>query len=115
MVNIRNEIKETRIYRIPKQLGVDPIDLFIDWYGDEKSQVTIRCWDTAWTAYWGGHWDEKVERFLVDEKRIGYLVNSFSRTHNTRETKWLRNIMASVQEHLKQLGFEKAKADEEEN
>ena len=47
------EIKEIRTHHIPAQDGVDPIDVFIVWYGCCKSQVTIRCWDKAWTAYWG--------------------------------------------------------------
>lgn len=41
------EIKETRIYRIPSQNNIDPIDLFVTWYGEHRSQVVIRCWDKS--------------------------------------------------------------------
>ena len=94
------EVKEVRIHHVPAQDGVDPIDLFIVWYGEHKSQVTLRCWDHAWTAYWGGHWEERVEPFLSKHATIGYLVNSFSRTQSPREKKWLRQILESIRKYL---------------
>ena len=97
------EIKEIRTHHIPAQDGVDPIDVFIVWYGEHKSQVTIRCWDKAWTAYWGGHWEEKVEKFLSEHAGVGYLVNSFSRTRSRTEQKWLREILESIRKYLKNI------------
>lgn len=95
------EIKEVGTHHIPAQDGVDPIDVFIVWYGGCKSQVTIRCWDKAWTAYWGGHWEEKVEKFLSEHAGIEYLVGSFSRTRSRTEQKWLREIIESIRKYLK--------------
>ncbi|CAM0618814.1 hypothetical protein V7I38_02625 [Acinetobacter baumannii] len=101
------EIKETRIYRIPSQNNIDPIDLFVTWYGEHRSQVVIRCWDKAWTAYWGGHWVEEVERFLLMDN-IEYLVTSLARTRAHQERNWLKNIIKSIQQYLKAQGFEVA-------
>jgi len=97
------DIKEVRTYHIPAQDGVDPIDLFIVWYGECKSQVTIRCWDQAWTAYWGGHWEEKVENFMSTHTGVDYLVTSFSRTRSTTERKWVRQIVESIRKHFKSI------------
>lgn len=97
------EIKEIRTHHIPAQDGVDPIDVFIVWYGGCKSQVTIRCWDKAWTAYWGGHWEENVEKFLTEHTEIEYLVTSFSRTRSRTEQKWLREILESIRKYLKNI------------
>ncbi|MHA3090825.1 hypothetical protein [Acinetobacter brisouii] len=102
------EPKETRIYHIPSNNGVDPINLFVLWYGENKSQVVIRCWDHAWTAFWGAHWVEQVERFMLMDN-VSYLVNSFSRTRTKREEKWLKDIILSIQEFLKEQGFVEVK------
>lgn len=97
------EVKEVRVHHIPAQNSVDPIDVFIVWYGECKSQVTIRCWNQAWTAYWGGHWDERVEKFILENADIDYLVTKFSRTRSNVERKWLREIIESVREYLKSI------------
>lgn len=100
------EVKEVRIHHIPAQDGVDPIDVFIVWYGEHKSQITIRCWDQAWTGYRGGHWYEQAEKYLtecVDKGLIDHLVSLFSRTQSHKERKWLKNIIGSIHKHLKSI------------
>ncbi|WEI04060.1 hypothetical protein PYR78_03045 [Acinetobacter johnsonii] len=103
------EVKEVRTHHIPAQTGVDPIDLFIVWYGEHKSQITIRCWDSAWTGYRGGHWTEKAENYLIeciDEGMTDHLVQLFSRTRSPREIKWLTQILGSIHKYLKELDKE---------
>lgn len=98
------EIKEVRTHHIPAQDGVDPIDVFIVWYGDCKSQVTIRCWDKAWTGYRGGHHTPRVEDYLVDCVEKGmtdHLVMLFSRTMQNSELSWLTKIIKNIHKHLK--------------
>ncbi|MCH7308380.1 hypothetical protein MMO38_09550 [Acinetobacter sp. NIPH 1852] len=103
------EIKEVRIHHIPAQNGVDPIDVFIAWYGEHKSQITIRCWDCAWTGYRGSHWTEKVEKYLVncvDEGMTDHLVQLFSRTRSAKEIKWLTKIIGNIHQYFKCLESE---------
>lgn len=106
-----NTVKQTRIYRVPAQKGVDPIDIFIDWYGDSQSRVTVRCWDSAWTNYWGAHGDEEVERFLVDSDAC-YLADKFRKTKSTRELKWLTEICESIQFFFQENGIGKNEENE---
>ena len=106
------EVKETRIHRIPAQHGVDPIDVFIDWYGEDKSQVTLRCWNQAWTYYWGAHGHKDVEHFLV-ETGADYKANCFTRAtgQKQREVMWLEKIFHSLEAFLKERGFGGVKKD----
>lgn len=100
------EVKEVRVYHIPAQDGVDPIDLFIVWYGGCKSQITIRCWDHAWTGYRGGHWTERVENYLidcVDNGMTDHLAYLFARTSRKTELKWLTRIIGSIHKYLKSI------------
>ena len=103
------DIKEVRSHHIPAQNKVDPIDIFICWYGEDKSQVTIRCWDSAWTAFRGGHSSEKVEKYLLDCLEMGlddHLVELFSRTRSPREIKWLTRIFNNIHLYLKDLDLD---------
>lgn len=109
-----SKVQEVRVYHIPERVGIDAIDLFIVWYGGNASQITIRCWDRAWTGYRGGHWTEKAENYIVDcikEGMIDHLVTLFARTMQARELKWLRDILMSINTHLIEQGF-KAEANE---
>lgn len=103
MKNNKMQVKEVRTHHIPSQDGVDSINLFVVWYGECRSQVTIQCWDHAWTAYWGAHWVERVEDFITDPEIIDYLISSFSRTRQARERKWLRQIIESIRKYFKNL------------
>ncbi|WP_218955590.1 hypothetical protein [Acinetobacter sp. YH12083] len=94
------KIEDIRTHHIPAQDGVDPIDVFIVWYGEHRSQVTIRCWDQAWTAYWGGHWERQVKNFISSHTGVCYLVNSFARTRGAVERKWLRQIVESIRKYF---------------
>lgn len=101
------QVKETRIHRIPKRGAVDPIDVFIDWYGEHQSQVTIRCWDTAWTSYWGGHWYAEVEHFLA-EVSLDYLTTCMgSGLHRKKSEEWRRKVCESMQLFFQEQGFGK--------
>lgn len=104
-----NDVREVRVYHIPESNNVDPIDVFIVWYGECRSQITIRCWDRAWTAYRGGHLTEKVECYLVecvDRGMTDHLANLFSRTRSCAEIAWLKRIMVNISEYLKiHLGY----------
>ncbi|MBF7691570.1 MULTISPECIES: hypothetical protein [Acinetobacter] len=106
-----NTVKQTRIHRIPAQKGVDPIDVFIDWYGDDQSQVTIRCWDSAWTSYWGAHGHQDIENYLAEVHNCS-LVNRFARTQSSRELKWLKGICESIQFFFQENDFGKKEEKE---
>ena len=104
------ENQEVRTHHIPASNGVDPIDLFIAWYGNQAFQVTIRCWDCAWTGYRGSCGHDAIEDYFIDcwyEREIQeHLVQVFtanSRHTTQREEKWLFKIIRNVCQHFKSL------------
>ena len=103
-------IKEVRTHHIPAQNGVDAIDVLIAWYGEQAFQVTIRCWDCAWTGYRGSCGFDRIEDYFADvwyERGYqGHLVNVFkatSRNTTQREEKWLFKVIQNVCKHFKEL------------
>ena len=104
------EIQEVRTHHIPASNGVDPIDVFIAWYGNQAFQVTIRCWDCAWAGYRGSCGHDAIEDYFIDcwyEREIQeHLVQVFtanSRHTTQREEKWLFKIIRNVCQHFKSL------------
>ena len=102
-------IKEVRIHHIPASNNVDAIDVFCVWHGEKAYQITIRCWDHAWTTYRGSCGFENIEDYFIDVWfERGYeehLVNLFLRpTKNTkREANWLRKIIKNMCIYFKEL------------
>ena len=104
------EIKEVRTHHIPEKNSVDPIDVFIVWYGKQAFQVTIRCWDCSWTGYRGSCGYDRIEDYFIDiwfER--GYhehLIQVFlpnSRKATQREEKWLAKIIQNMCIYFKEL------------
>lgn len=101
------EVKEVRTHHIPAKDNVTSIDVFLVWYGEQAYQITIRCYDHAWTAYRGSCGHDRIEDYFTDiwfER--GYqehLVNLFLRgsRHTKSEEKWLHQIIRNMCEHFK--------------
>lgn len=45
--------------------NLDPITVYLDNPEPGRGQITIRCWDTSWTAGWRGLSSRRVEEFFV--------------------------------------------------
>lgn len=45
--------------------NLDPITVYLDNPEPGRGQITIRCWDTSWTAGWRGLSGRSVEKFFV--------------------------------------------------
>ena len=60
------EAQKVIVHHIPASNGVDPIDVFIACYGKQAFQVTIRCWDCAWT-FLNGVCRHELLRFALFE------------------------------------------------
>lgn len=43
---------------------LDPITVFLEDLEPRKGRITIRCYDKAWTAYWGGMGEQTVAQFF---------------------------------------------------
>lgn len=44
--------------------ALDPITVFLEDIEPRRGRITIRCYDKAWTAYWGGMGDNTVSEFF---------------------------------------------------
>ncbi|AUR92320.1 hypothetical protein NVP1170O_207 [Vibrio phage 1.170.O._10N.261.52.C3] len=81
--------------------GLDPITVFIEEYEGFKAEVTIKCWDQSWTAYWGSM-GCPLKEFFTD---IPYLINCFSRgirsdTDEIDEEAMSENFITKVREYI---------------
>jgi hypothetical protein len=43
---------------------LDPITVFLEDIESRKGRITIRCYNKAWTAYWGGMGDQTIDQFF---------------------------------------------------
>ena len=102
--------KKVKAHYIPSTGSVDAIDVFIVWHGGQAFQITMRCWDHAWTAYRGSCGFENIEDYFIDVWfERGYrehLVNLFLRTKSKKESEWLSQIIESMCEYFKKLKVE---------
>ncbi|WP_455799074.1 hypothetical protein [Acinetobacter baumannii] len=104
------EVKSVHSHHIPANNGVDPIDVFIVWYGEQAFQVTIRCWDCAWTAYRGSCGFKTIEEYFLKQwyecechEHVVQLFTTTSRHTTQREEKWLFKVVRNMCQHLKKL------------
>lgn len=88
------EEKLTKSIIVSELENLDPITIMIDEKGEGAAQITIKCWDKSWTAYWGGM-GSGVKQFFsrVD---VCYLVNCFDRgirdSTNTLDTTSMQKV-----------------------
>ena len=102
--------KSISIHHIPtSETVLDSIDVFIAWYGEQAFQITIRCYDHAWTAYRGSCGFDRIEDYFTDVWfERGYkehLVNLFLRANKQtrREKEWLHKIIENMCEYFKSI------------
>lgn len=55
--------------------GLDPVRVYVEEEGPSRGRITIQCYASAWTGYWGNHGEESLERFFVGS-HTDYLVNN---------------------------------------
>lgn len=101
-------IPQVNVHHIPSSDDVTQIDMFCVKHPDGQYQITIRCWDHAWTAYRERCGFETIEQYFTEmwfENGFEeHLVNLFLRAKHTKaEEKWLRKIMKNICVYLKNL------------
>lgn len=104
-----SEAPKTHVHHIPAVSGIDSIDVFITWYRDQAFQITIRCWDHAWTAYRSSCGHDRLEGYFTniwfEHGYKEHLVNLFIRTTQSskREKEWLTQIVGRMCEYFKEI------------
>lgn len=102
--------KSITVHHIPAGGDVvDAIDVFIAWYGEQAFQITIRCYDHAWTAYRGSCGRDCIEDYFIElwfeHDLKDHLVDLFLRAHKQtkRERDWLHRVIGNMCEYFKGL------------
>jgi len=75
------EIKKSDVvekYEITGAKNLDRIFVFTEDFAERQGQITMRCWGTCWTAYWGGIGSRPVKEFFLSCNN-GYLADNFVR------------------------------------
>lgn len=70
----------TKVFRISDVRGLDPITVYLDDHEPGRGTLTLRCFDRAWTCYWGAMGDGyDLARFIGRSVDAGYIANCLVR------------------------------------
>lgn len=86
--------------------GVDNLDsltMYIECYGGSAAKVTMECYGSSWSAYWGSMGGSVKEFFL--RCNTPYLVNCFSRgiscyTDNIDRDSWYEGFIPRIKKRV---------------
>lgn len=87
------------------EFNLDPVDVYMQDFEKGKGQITITCYGSAWTIYFGAMGNKTIQEFFA-EAGTDYLVNkltdrSFQKCTKQHE-KYLTRIVNAVKEALKE-------------
>ena len=77
---------ETVAWKVIDAPGLDSIDVYWRECGRGCGAVTICCFGSAWTAYWGGMGDRTIKQFFLAAD-TSYLVNKLGITSELKARK----------------------------
>lgn len=80
--------------------GYDTIFVLAEQFSDRQCQVTIRCYDRCWTAYWGGAGSKGWKAFFLSCNN-GYLATNFIRGTETPE--WVVDLEEIENQYKKRI------------
>jgi hypothetical protein len=84
--------------------GLDPVQVFWTNFSPKVGSVTITCYGSAWTAYFGGMPDETIREFFR-HAGVDYLLSKLGISPHLKERKsdmdYLRKIITGIKENLK--------------
>lgn len=68
-------IEVVHVIEVPAQRGLDPLTIYAHNLGDGRGKLTVCCFGSAWTAYWGAMGCDDVREFAA-ACNTGYLHDS---------------------------------------
>lgn len=98
-------MNEAKVMLIPAAKSLDAVTVFWQDFGPNKGQVTILCWGSAWTCYFGGMGeDATIEQFFA-KASTSYLVNKLGITKWLKQSKlhdrYLGTLIEAIKAELK--------------
>lgn len=90
--------------KVPAQPGLDPVYVYLEDLGPSEGRVTLICYATAWTAWWGGIGkDSTIKEFFLN-CGVDYLHGNFGRgdeyKRGKRELGYLKKVIQAAQDHI---------------
>jgi hypothetical protein len=95
----------TETVLIPPTGSLDSITVFWQNFGIGKGQITLVCWGSAWTAYFGGMGDDTIQQFFTQAGSYylaGKLMSAQWQTHTKTHEKYIVRLCDAVKAHMKQ-------------
>lgn len=98
-------------FEIPAAGSLDAIQVFWQDVGPGQGYVTITCWGSAWTCYFGGMSGQTIREFFASCD-TGYLTTKLGITQHLKQGKkdhaYLGRIIEAIQAALTQCKAEAA-------
>lgn len=82
---------------------LDPIKVFFEDTAEGAGQITVTCYGSAWSAYFGAMGDRNIKQFALSAS-ADYLAGamlSTIRKATKREEQYLKRIVLAVQDVLR--------------
>lgn len=91
-----------RMIRMPAAQSLDPIDVFLVDDGPGRGSITITCYGSAWTAWWGSMGDRSVAQFVAGCD-AAYLCSKLrSEVTKASKDRYLLRVAAAVHVRIQQ-------------
>lgn len=58
-------VRQIKLTDIMGSHSLDPIDIIVEDFEPGKGRITIRCWGSAWTSFWGAMGRFSTEEFFL--------------------------------------------------
>lgn len=95
------------ITEIHNPAGLDKIEVFWRDYEESIGSVTITCWGSAWTAWFGGLGKATIQEFFFGAD-VEYLVNKLTDVRLQKDRKadrvYLGRIVRAIKAELEKVG-----------
>lgn len=100
-------IENIELLVIPGTATLDTVQVYWRNIGPGKGEVTVTCWGSAWTCYFGGMGDKTIQEF-VRSCDIGYLVSKLGYTKWLKQRKthdqYLGRVISAIKGYLSARG-----------
>lgn len=106
-MNITSGVGEiSRIY-ITEAPALDPVTVLMEDFEPGVGRITIICWGSVWTSFWGGMSGRNISSFFCSCDD-GYLISNLSgsKKQTKAERVYLARVVAAVKEALSQSSGE---------
>lgn len=88
------------IQEIPAKGCIDPITVFWQDFAINKGAVTITCWGSSWTCYFGGMGSNSIKEFFI-KANTSYLVSKLGVTQWLKQSKKHDQYLARIVDAIK--------------